>query len=398
MTQMKKMIALLIAILLLFPLAAFAGAKDTYEQAQELLAQSNYSEAANLFDSISSYEDSFKLSMYCKACALCEAGLYDLGIQSLQTLGDFKDCPYRITYYTARSIEDSADANDWKSLEKALDIYMTIPVFLDSINRISALSTRIDTIKNTTYDSAILLADEGKYAEAMAAFTSLGGYKDSTSRAKSALRKAKIKSFVQAEPGSFVTFGLYEQDGNFLNGPEEIEWIVLENSWNKLTLISRFALDIQPYNNTLKATTWETCTLRTWLNNDFLCTAFNSVERDIIVISAVNNANPKAYFDTIVGNNTKDKIYLLSTQECSDFFPTEENRKCLPTPYAKQQGALLREGDTTLWWLRTIGYSQIQSAYVAEGEILVSGAANDSQYITIRPVLKVDLMALNTVD
>lgn len=42
MTQMKKMIALLIAILLLFPLVAFAGAKDTYEQAQELLAQSNY--------------------------------------------------------------------------------------------------------------------------------------------------------------------------------------------------------------------------------------------------------------------------------------------------------------------------------------------------------------------
>lgn len=125
MTQMKKMIALLIAILLLFPLAAFAGAKDTYEQAQELLAQSNYSEAANLFDSISSYEDSFKLSMYCKACALCEAGLYDLGIQSLQTLGDFKDCPYRITYYTARSIEDSADANDWKE-------YRAVPI---SFNR-----------------------------------------------------------------------------------------------------------------------------------------------------------------------------------------------------------------------------------------------------------------------
>lgn len=179
---MKKMLALLIATLLLFPLVAFADAKDTYNQAQELLAQSKYSEAAKLFESISTYEDASKLAMYCKACALCESGYFDMGITAFEALGEFKDCPMRITYYQARATEYVAGESDWIAMEAALAAYSTIPVFLDSFERIMALNTRIETAKTTDYNAALALMQAGRYEEAIEAFRELRGYKDSVAQ------------------------------------------------------------------------------------------------------------------------------------------------------------------------------------------------------------------------
>ena len=45
-----------------------------------------------------------------------------------------------------------------------------------------------------------------------------------------------------------LTFGRYEQDGIRGNGAEDIEWLVLDVQGNKALLLSRYALDSQPYN------------------------------------------------------------------------------------------------------------------------------------------------------
>ena len=50
------------------------------------------------------------------------------------------------------------------------------------------------------------------------------------------------------ETGAVVMFGSYEQDNQPDNGAEPIEWLVLAQSEGKALLVSRYALDCQPYN------------------------------------------------------------------------------------------------------------------------------------------------------
>ena len=77
-----------------------------------------------------------------------------------------------------------------------------------------------------------------------------------------------------ADVGSIVTFGHYEQDGNLDNGQEKIEWIVLDVQKERCLLLSRYCLDTKSYHSKGKNITWKDCTLRKWLNHDFLNTAF----------------------------------------------------------------------------------------------------------------------------
>ena len=114
--------------------------------------------------------------------------------------------------------------------------------------------------------------------------------------------------------GSIVAFGRYEQDGNEENGPEEIEWIVLDVQDGKVLLLSKYGLEVKPYNTDHynpdhTEVTWETCTLRTWLNSTFLITAFTVFERKAIpAVTVVADKNPED--GTKAGKNTKDKIFL----------------------------------------------------------------------------------------
>ena len=68
--------------------------------------------------------------------------------------------------------------------------------------------------------------------------------------------------------GEYISFGHYPQTAS---GTDDmpIEWIVLEADGDSALLLSRYALDCQPFNTKQDFVTWETCTLRKWLNSDF---------------------------------------------------------------------------------------------------------------------------------
>ena len=72
-------------------------------------------------------------------------------------------------------------------------------------------------------------------------------------------------------------------------------------------------LDCQPYNTESTEVTWETCSLRQWLNNDFYNTAFNESERKLIETTTLSN--PDNPFGGKGGNNTDDKVFCLSMEE-----------------------------------------------------------------------------------
>ncbi len=135
-------------------------------------------------------------------------------------------------------------------------------------------------------------------------------------------------------------------------------------------------------NETYEDVTWENCTLRKGLNDTFLNTAFSLTEQEAIRTTGV--INDVAYLDADrCGNNTSDKVFLLSVPEAISSgygfwtnFTLTETRSCKPTEYAKQKGAWSKKGTTSSdpfttwnigsggWWLRTPGYRRESVAAV----------------------------------
>ena len=208
---------------------------------------------------------------------------------------------------------------------------------------------------------------------------------------------ASIKSTVAV--GDIIEFGAYEQDNDTSNGKEPIEWLVLERDGNKILVISRYALDVQPYNTEYEDITWETCTLRTWLNDTFLNEAFSEAEQSIVQTSEVSaGRNPK--YSTDLGNDTEDRIFLLSINEANTYFASDEASMCVPTAYAIANGALTSiynvDGEATCWWwLRSPGIDQNFAALVyCDGGVFSYGDRVDLDgLVCVRPALWINLDA-----
>ena len=201
--------------------------------------------------------------------------------------------------------------------------------------------------------------------------------------------------------GSYVTFGLYPQT---YAGTDKtaIEWLVLDVQSNKALLISKYGLDAKPYNTEFTSVTWETCTLRKWLNSDFYNKAFSKTEQKAILTTKVDNSRSQRYigYKTSGGENTYDKIFLLSYAEANKYFGiVNKNTKSRvqPTAYAIAQGAYASNSNKTSdgaeagwWWLRSPGYDSCRAARVYSGGLLQSSDVNRINGV-VRPALWVDL-------
>ena len=67
------------------------------------------------------------------------------------------------------------------------------------------------------------------------------------------------------------------------NTKEPLEWIVLEKSNGKALILSKYSIESVKYNNENTGITWEECTLRKWLNSDFMNIAFTDAEKQKII-------------------------------------------------------------------------------------------------------------------
>lgn len=189
--------------------------------------------------------------------------------------------------------------------------------------------------------------------------------------------------------GSYVTFGSYEQDGNHSNGQEPIEWLVLDvlNDGSAL-LISEYALDCVPYNENNSSVTWETCTLRDWLNNEFFNSAFSPDEQQRIQERTLSNSN-NGYYGTGGGKGTRDKVFCLSIDEVRKYFSDDNDRECKPTDYTATKNTLIYKG-ICWWWLRSPGNNNFSAAAVTyHGAISSYGELVKNGRTGVRPVILV---------
>ena len=217
------------------------------------------------------------------------------------------------------------------------------------------------------------MVEAGKYIDAYEALISLNGYKDSAAKASEIFEQYEIEKLKIAEGGDIVFFGTYEQDNDISNGNENIEWLVLAKESDKVFVLSRYALDFQQYNTSVTDVTWETCSLRKWLNGTFIRNAFSAAEQDMIqntTVTAVKNP----MYNRPAGNNTTDKVLLLGIYDLYEYIKTDEAKECIATDYAIAQAASKGRTSgkaTCWWWSRTTGAYQ-ECAAVFE----YSGSAN----------------------
>lgn len=299
-------------------------------------------------------------------------------------------------------------------------------------------------IPNNKYQRAVALRENGQYDDAIAAFAELGEYSDVNEQiaetkyqqgkallsAKNYDDAARILISIQGYKdvdkllekddnmiaaardakfavGNYVSFGTYPQT-KAGNDATPIEWLVLARDGNKALLISRYGLDAQRYNKDTTSVTWETCTLRTWLNGTFYNKAFSSAEQAAILTTNVDNSKNQCYsgWNTSGGNNTQDKVFLLSYAEANKYFgvtydnSSNTKSRVAPTAYAIAQGAYAdsfrRTADGTAagqWWLRSPGlYHQDYAASVlTDGSF--DGHDVSSDYGSVRPALWVNIEA-----
>lgn len=192
-----------------------------------------------------------------------------------------------------------------------------------------------------------------------------------------------------------ITFGRYEQDGDTSNGAEPIEWIVLDKQEDSMLIISRYGLDCQNYNteNTHRIS-WETCTLRDWLNNEFYNAAFNDAEKTAIkktIISSRKNLKSEE-------NSISDNVFCLSMDEADTYFKTEEARAAKPTLYAAAQGVhanelgMSRFYGNCWWWLRSPDGKWNDAAGVSYyGSVVIFDHAPYYNYLAVRPALWIEI-------
>lgn len=418
---------------------------DIYKRAMDLMKfewiSDHYSHAAELFRSIPGYKDADALAEQCaekvetaymegiygRAQNEWKIGNYEAAIDAFKSITGFRDADEQQRLceraYAEKQAADEAHAKKRKKAFAigtlvvcvciAFVIVLTniiIPKqklnkamsLLDSGDYDSAYALleeigNSEAIASSKYDRAVKLIDSGDYEPAYMLLRGFD-YKDGADKAKSIYDEYIVEKIKTAKEGDYVFFGAYEQDNNSSNGKESIEWLVLAKRGNKTLVISKYALDCQWYNASCTNVTWETCTLQKWLNGTFLNAAFSSEEQNSIISSTVT-AEKNPSYSTSPGNNTTDKVFLLSITEVNKYFSSDEARKCAPTDYAKAQGAYTSSSYSTGgkatcgWWLRSPGYFFNRAAAVLDdGSIYKYGDyVNFSYDAGVRPALWINL-------
>ena len=246
-------------------------------------------------------------------------------------------------------------------------------------------------IPNGKYNDAIALMNAGNVVEAYETLVALDGYKDSADKANSIYDQYKVEKLKVAKAGDYVFFGAYEQDNSASNGKEHIEWLVLEVKDGKALVISKYALDCKQYDTNFTYVTWEACTLRRWLNNDFINAAFSAEEKAIIpTVTVSSDKNPE--YSTNPGNATQDQVFLLSITEANKYFSSDSARQCEPTDFAVANDAWEGYGVNCWWWLRSPGNIRNRAAYVYyDGDVDEFGYIVSDAALAVRPALWIDL-------
>ena len=196
---------------------------------------------------------------------------------------------------------------------------------------------------------------------------------------------------------------------------DPVKWRVLSNASGQLFLLSDQNLDVFQYHTDRESVTWEKSTMRSWLNgysashntggssgtdytgDHFIGAAFSEKEQKAIAeTEVVNDDNPT--HGTEGGNNTTDKIFLLSIAEANNgsYFANDSSRIATNTAYVagggKIGGYVNGVGKADYWWLRSPGkYDDLAADVTHKGGVFSYGLNVYGENLAVRPAFNLDL-------
>ena len=244
--------------------------------------------------------------------------------------------------------------------DEALAIFQSLGNYEDAPER----------VKEAQYGQGEALLANGSYKDAVAVFAQLGTYKESARK----LVDAQSGIIRTAQAGDVITFGRYEQDGNTANGPEEIQWVVLENAGGNVKLMSKYILTKMAF-DTGKSNNWNNSSVKKWLNGTFLSAAFTNDEQ------------------AKLQNTSAGTVYLVSKDELEKCYGNLSIYTARTKIYTQTTNAAGRYGSPEgwWWWTRTSdGYHNAANCvkYVSDTGSL---GGNDASYTGggIRPAITI---------
>ena len=190
--------------------------------------------------------------------------------------------------------------------------------------------------------------------------------------------KEQVQEISTSKKWSTVKFGKYYKDA----GKEPIEWLVLENFGDEITLVSKYVLDCYDFYHDSERSykqviSWDISDIREWLNHEFLDKAFSKNEQKFIMKKDIDslrcgNGIYNSSFENI--DTTTDKVYLLSRMDLKRGKTLFGNKlkKCKPTKYALSKSVVGK--NNCLWWLRDTEEICYVRGYIGyTGEYVYSG-------------------------
>ncbi len=144
--------------------------------------------------------------------------------------------------------------------------------------------------------------------------------------------EAELQAISDAKINDVVTFGRYT-------------WYVTDKTDGVCTLLCQGPVAYMPYNDTKADITWENCSLRRWLNEDFYNSKFSDGEKAAIVTTHNTFVKEDRLYESNCGNDTDDKVYLCSYTEA--LAVSDEIRDC-----------------GIDWWVRNPGKYQYYTIYI----------------------------------
>lgn len=246
------------------------------------------------------------------------------------------ECRRKIEEIKAKEAARQVAVEKAKKKAKKIAI-IAAPIVCVCIVLVIVLTTVI--IPKQKCNKALDMIESGDYQQALILLKSLP---------QKYIQSVESLMLAKAIPGDTVFFGEYEQDNLTSNGKEGIEWLVLDKKNDKVLLISKHVLVDKAFDESGSNATWENCSLRKWLNADFINDAFSTAEQSKIQSTQVPaDKNPK--FDVDSGNPTTDKVFLLSVLEVEKYFSSAETKELFDV--------VAGSNVSNPWWLRTSGAS-----------------------------------------
>lgn len=328
-----------------------------------------------------------------------KAKIYNIAAKRFQSLGEFNDSP-------ALAEECLKLASEFKAKPDVLPPHPVNPLDLKDKSKLSVFMFRLvfvlviamiiwqvyaRTTDHGRYLRASFYSVIGQNEKAAKMFTSLKNYKDSPDKVidnsyETGLKKYDDKNYKEAVHYFRQSLN-YKDTNKYLTKAElvlikkakvntdvlygEAHWVIVKKKDGKAFMIKTKPINGIPYHTEEKDVTWETSSVRDYVNTDYANEIFTSEMIDNIAVTTVKVKGNDIYHTK--GCTTKDKLFFLNAMQAYKY--------CMEKPLSDFK----RD-----FWLIEPGETQSSACFFSFGQVMNEGYNVTSSYINIRPAMWVE--------